>query len=466
MAHDQRILRNIAGLAGLAAAAGLLGPACGPGTSLDAQTPAGSSTTGLTTGDTALVDTSDSHRPDPADTSSGPDLPGPDLPDPDPPGSCPADCELVLSEVWRWDEDPASVDPPPAERRITELVRTLNDAIVIAEVRDGLPWLTRVSKSGTLLWSRSLQSEFGCLSCEITGMVATEDGKLLVAAGGEFGPSFPVVLIGKLELSRGNFEWSNWDFLSQFTVHSPRTGSLFVFDEVYSGVLVIESNYYGDPYTTEALELFLFETAFFSDRFFIDSQPYSEQPWRPLGRRTADGAIAVALTDTAGSQADGYLVWLDPIEKQPIEVELLPSPADDLVLGASYDALTVGHDAASTRQLSVYVSRAPSSLPLDWVHTQTVPTTSASAPALAVDGTGRPIVATRITGPDPEDAALSLSRLALDGIPEWTTTLPLATDASARPVRLVVDSLDAIELVTLVDGRLHVEKRQQDCQCG
>lgn len=447
---------------------GVLGiGACGAPVSLDTR-PASSSSTATSTTD----GTDDGTSSGPGAMTSPPstDLLGADLPAPGRPGTCSADCELTLNEAWSWEEGPDDLDPPPTERQISATIQASNDALVVAERHDGLPWLTRISDAGVVLFSRPIATELdGCgfgTGCEITDLFITETNKLMVVAESNIAPEFSALQIGQFDLFQATFDWSNWFGLSSYLPDErPRVGSTFAIDSNRTGVLVVESNEFANPFTSEALELFIIEEAFNLTRVFIDSQPYTGSTWRPWGAMTDDGAIAVALTDTTGAQDDGYLVWLEPLDLQPVEVEPLPRPADIVMRGSGYDVFTVGHAAVSQQQVSAYVSRAQPGLPLDWVHTAALPSTSASAPALAIDSAGRAIMATRVTDTEPEDTALMISRLDLDGTPEWTTTLPLAADASARPVFLDADSTDALTISTLVQGRLHVAKYQQDCQC-
>ncbi|MEM9460192.1 MAG: hypothetical protein AAGF11_38805 [Myxococcota bacterium] len=440
--------------------------ACGAPVSLDTR-PASSSSTATSTSDATDDRTSSGLGSTTSPTST--DLPGVDLPGPGRPGTCPEDCELTLSEAWSWEEGPDDLDPPPTERQISATIRAPNDALVVAENHDGVPWLTRISDAGVVLFSRSIAELDGCnfgQGCEVTDLSITESGRLIVVAQSDITPDLSALHIGQFDLFLATFYWTNWFPLAAYVPDQrPRVGSTFVIDSTRNGVLVVESNEFGNPFTTEALELFIIEESFGLTRVFIDSQPYGDRAWQPWGAMTDDGGIAVALTDTTGARDQGYLVWLDPLDQQPVEVEPLPRPADLVTRGSGYDVLTVGHAAVSQQQVSVYVSRAQPGLPLDWVHTAALPSTSASVPALTIDSAGRAIVATRVTGTEPEDTAIVLSRLDLSGKPEWTTTFPLATDPSERPVFVDADSTDALMLSTLVQGRLHVAKYQQDCRC-
>ncbi|MCA9705037.1 MAG: hypothetical protein KDK70_04195 [Myxococcales bacterium] len=431
--------------------------ACGSLVSLDPPEPSSSGSTATGSSGTSTSTSADgSTTVTPADstTAATPDLP--------PPGSCPQGCALELNQVWSWDAEPLPADPLPVERSISAIVRTLDDEFVIADHRDGQPWISRVTNDGVELWS--IPADLSC-DCRITSLAITDDGQLLVGAEGTFFGRTNVFAIARYDLFLPSLEWLTWDILYQFTEHPPRVGSIVTIDDAFVGLLVVEADIFGDPTTHETLELLLFQERSFWSRFPIDSQPYSEVAWRPLGRTTPNGGLVVGLTDTSGSQDDGYLVWLGPGGAAPIAVEPLPSPPEAMDLGAGWTTFVAGHERSSPREVSLHVSRTLSVLPLDWTHTESIPTTSDRTPALVADCEGGAIAALRVTTGPTEPPALALVRVADDGSLSGSTTLPIPADAAAQPVFLALDSKDDLMIATLVEGELHLEKHSRGCQC-
>jgi hypothetical protein len=456
MAHHEPGERRLAAIA-WALGVGLAG--CRDPVSLDERDPAATSTTGSTGASShgSIDGSSSSGSSVPPDVPLG-DLPGP----PVVPGACPEGCVVDLPLAWAWDDE---LRPPPVERRLAAMVRTLDGAFVVADDRDGESWLTQVDRDGALVWSMPAQLSF---DCEIVDMVVHPSGVISVIAEG-FDGAFPLLVLAVLFTDSENLVELSGLYLAGTEDRPGQVGSLIPIDgfsQYDVVVLVRETVPARDGLEFDLIKALYFTSGFLKNSSVIDMQLASAPPWRPSGTRLPSGEIAMTLP---GSEGTGdYMAWLDAPSLFPLGTEALPGPAD-VVTSTPTGAVVVAGHTPSRASLELQAMQLPRLQPPAWLFSAGVPTTTASAPVLAVDTLGSAYLAVRTTAgtPDaPGEAAVALLRVAADGTPVWSTTLPLAAEASPAPVALSLAADDqSLVLAAIVDGSLHLEQHEQGCRC-
>lgn len=457
-------------LAAIARALGLvLAAGCGPPLSLDASGTTGSSATGSTGASThGSADTAAE------DDAPPPDVPTMDVPEPRlPPGECPAGCAVELRLAWAWDEerrppgDPPVPPVPGAEERLSAMIRALDGSFVVATQRDGGPWLTRVDRDGGLVWSVPLPLEFGS---EIVDLALHPSGKLAVLAEGIIN-AYQLLVLARVDPSTPSIETQGVSIINGTENRPARAGSVMPLNEEQgeTAVLVVESGVTIDGAEQDAIRILYYYGSRIVAYRTIDTQLASAPPRRPKGALLTTGEIMITIPGTAGAGTDEYVVWLDPVSLYPLESEPLPGPADAVAVGPDGALVVAGHTARSPAQGVLQAMGLPRKQPPAWLYSADVPTTTPSSPVVAVDARGHAYVALRTTAgtPDaPGEAAVALMRLAADGTPLWSTTLPLASDPSAKPITLsLADDDVGLVLAAIVDGHLHLERREQGCRC-
>jgi hypothetical protein len=434
----------------------LLAGGCGS-VSLDASSPSGtgSSTGGVTSTPTSTDGTGSSGAEPP------PDLPMADVPEPSRPpvGTCPAECAVDLPLVWAYDEDWR----PPLDGdggHLATMARAPDGSLVVAGSRDGQPWLTRLLDDGTPQWTTPI--ELSC-DCEIVDLAFTPLGLLFLLGQGSYLNGAQLLVVGCFELGNDTASphWIAWDVLYGTPSRPGRVGSVLPLGESTVALPVIESGLGGGELDKDWFEILYYSDAQLESLWLVDTQLASGPPRRPRGAVLSDGRLATAL---AGSTAKGdYVVWLDPWSSFALAVEPLPGPIDAMVGGPDATLVVAGARALSPGQTALAAAGLPALDPPAWQLATDVATTPTDAPALAVDAQGGTYLALRTTvgAPDDPTSEVSLWRLAPDGTPLWSTTLPLT--ASER-VALAIADHDLV-LAAIVDGHLHVERREQGCRC-
>lgn len=450
-------------LGGRALAGGLaVAWACGPTVSLDVAAPLATTdaaSSSSTSGSSTVAGSDSSDGPERADGPSG-DLPRPLLP-----GECDPGCTVDLPLSWAWDDQ---ARPPsgelPLERRLVAMEPSPDGGWVLAEHRDGVPWLTMVDRDGALAWTAPVELGF---EAEIIDLAFQPGNGLLVVGQGHFDDYYDTVLLGRFDPRDLDFQWLSWNLVYGTELVPPRVGAVIPLDLVRTAVLVTEAGQIGWDEGREWVEIFLYEHDYIIDYRLIDDQLASpDQDRRPLGVRLASGDLAVTIAQ--GAAESGYVVWLDRDSLLPTGAELLPGAPEAVALGPDDAVAVAGHIEVSPQQVVLQAAGLPPAQPAEWTFSEGVLTTSGSQPAVAIDAHGSTTIALRTTAgtvDDPRDEAVLLTRLRPDGTLAWSTTVPLALDGSSRPVGLAVTDDEGLVLAGIVDGRLHIERREQECRC-
>lgn len=455
----------------VASALGLVS-GCGSTTSLDLGSPPSTGTSTTDAPSTGAPTSAD----DPTTTGSNtpsdvPDLP--DLPDLPPPGSCPAACEVELPLVWSWEDAPL-LEPPPDPRdpthdaqgrRLSAMTWAPDGTLMVADLRHGEPWLTHLTHDGALVWSQPFDF-FEC-DCEIIEVGFSPGGQLVVLGEGrsDWGAPWFELSGHFLFLDDINPVWSQGNPLYSSSPERPaRVGSLMTLTNESIAMLVVETGLDGDVLEKDWFEVRYYSGGAPKNLWQLDTQLATAPPRRPRGVLLPGDELAIAVQ--GGESSGDYVVWA----RAPFDVAAASEPVgpvDAMAAGPEASVVTVGIDRTAPRGPVLHVARLPHEQPPAWAETLDVPAPGAGAPALAVDGAGSAYVALRTTIDASDDAALMLMRFAPDGTPVWTTSLSLSVSEAPITVALSLAPDDDQDLVlgAIVDGRLHLERREQDCRC-
>lgn len=449
-----------------------LASGCGSTTSLDLGAPPSTGT--------STTDASNPGTPTSADasttTGSGTpsdvpvDVPA-DLPDLPLPGSCPAACEVELPLVWSWEDEPL-LEPPPDPldptdtqgRRLSAMTWAPDGTLLVADRRSGEPWLTRTTRDGALIWS--LPFHFDC-ECEIVELGFSTSGQLVVLGEGlaDWGSTWFELSSYFLSSDDIDFLWRQGAPLYGSPERPGRVGSLAALDDDFIAVLVVQTGLDGDVIEKDWYEVRSFAAGSAQDLWQVDTQLATAAPRRPRGIALPRGEMAMSVQGSVG-QGD-YVVWARGWYDVGAASELA-GPVDAMAAGLEASIVTAGIDRTAPRGPVLHVASLPHEEPPAWIHALDVPAPGVGAPALAMDGAGNAYVAVRTTtDASDDDAALMLMRFAPDGTPVWTTSLPLPVSEAPIPVALSLADDDDQDLVlaAIVDGRLHLERREQGCRC-
>lgn len=437
-----------------------LASGCGSTASLDVGPPP---STGMSTTDAPNAGAPTSADDSTTTGSETPsDVPIADLPDLPTPGSCPAACEVELPLVWSWEDDPTNDTPG---RRLSAMMWAPDGTLLVADLRNGEPWLTRSTRDGALVWS--LPFYFEC-DCEIVELGFSTSGQLVVLGEGvaDWGPTWFELagyFLGRDDL---DFLWRQGAPLYGSPERPGRVGSLAALGNDFIAVLVVETGLDGDVIEKDWYEIRSFAAGTAQDLWQVDTQLATTPPRRPRGLALPRGEMTMSVQGSV-SQGD-YVVWARGWYDVAAASELA-GPVDAMAVGLEASIVTAGIDRTAPRGPVLHVASLPHEEPPAWIQTLDVPAPGLGAPALAVDGTGSAYVALRTMtdATSDDDAALMLMRLAPDGTPVWNTSLPLPVSEGPIPVALSLADDDDQDLVlgAIVDGRLHLERREQGCRC-
>ena len=449
-----------------------LASGCGSTVSLDASVPTSSSTTSVTTtgARTSTVDDGTTGLDGP------PDLPAerPDLP---PPMACPAECEVELSLVWSWEDEPLPDDPPPPppdappppggapapERRLAAMVRTPEGSLVVGDNRRERAWLTQLDSEGALMWA--VPFDLVC-DCEMVELALTPWGGLVVLGEGTFGGGDQTwfSLVGAQPGPDGVWpEWIVWDVVYGTTDRPGRVGSLILLADGTAAVQVVESGLDAGPLEKDWFELYYFMDGIQGGVWLLDTQIGVDPPRRPRGAALQTDELAWTLPGTVGT--GDYVAWGPTWSDFVIAIEPLPWPIDALAVGPEATLVAAGVDRTVPAAPVLHVAALPHTEPPAWSQATDALGPTTGAPALVVDAAGTVTVALRTISEDSGDAAVSLLRLHPDGSPAWSTTLPVPASDSPVPVALALAEDEDLVVAAFVDERLHVERREQGCRC-
>lgn len=450
------------------AALGLgLASGCGSTTSLDVGVPQATGTS--TTEDTGPPSSADGSTTRGSD--GPPDVPPADLPDLPPPGACPATCEVELPLVWSWDDAP--VDEPPSDppgpgrtldRRVTAMAWAPDGTLLVADTRDGQPWLTRSTRDGDVFWAEPFHFTCDCQIIEI-GFSSFEQLVVLGEGTGDWDQTWFELSGYFMRPNAIDFVWRESAPVVGLAERPARVGSLLALTD---GSLIVLAAQVG-------LELNGLETDWFEARYYANADPSSvwqldtqlatAPPRRPLGVALPLDELAFALPGGAGE--GDYVVWSKSWYDMITASQPLPGPVDVMAVGPEAAVVTAGVDRSEPGNAVLAIASVPPGQPPAWVETTSVLAPEPGAPALAVDAAGSAYVALRTLSAASGEPEVLLLRLAPDGTPLWTTTLPLPVREAPRPVLLSLAPDDDQDLVlaAIVDGHLHLERREQGCRC-
>jgi hypothetical protein len=469
--------RREPGRAGLGVLVGALGAwlasGCGSAVSLDDRLPeaSGSSSTtaaASTEAPPSAVDTVDVPPPD---------LPIGDVPPLPPPEVCPAECTVELPLVWTWESEPLPARRPPddppdlpdggagaPERRLAGMVRALDGSFVVGENLGTEPWLTRVDRDGALVWSTYF--DLVC-DCALVELALTPEGNLMVAGEGAFGGgnlTYLSVLSASVGPSGAIPYWLALDVLWGSFERPGRAGSLLPLGGDAAAVLVVETGLDGDELEKDWFEVYYYVSGAQEGAWLLDTQLATTPPRRPRGVPLPRGELTTTLPGGAG--LGDYVAWVAPWSSFVTAIEPLPGPVDAMVAGPDAAIVAAGVERAADAPPLLRVAGLPHEEPPAWIHAVELPAGTSGAPALAAGADGSAYVALRVADEQSDEPAVSLLRLHPDGSPAWSTSVPLPASDSPTPVALsLADDGDDLVLAAVVDGRIHLERREQGCRC-
>lgn len=452
--HERAGAVVVAGAVGL-----LLGSGCGATVSLDAI---GTAATGSssTTGTTSTGSHTTTHGSSASESDAPPDVPTPDVPGPPPPppGACPAECAVELPLVWAWDE---RLPPTTSERRVSAMVRTVDGSLVVAERRDTQVWLTQVEADGSFAWTAPMV--LGC-DCEVVDLAIGKDGELVLLGEGSVGNGVQILVLGNyllLGFTAPLENWMTWDIVYGTLERDARVGSAIPLDDGGVAVLVVEVGLTPEPLVKDWFQVYYYALGTQQSLSLLDTQLAADPPRRPRGVALPDGRIAMTLPSSGAASTGDHVLFVHPVQGHVSGIEGLPGPADVIAAGLDGAVVVAGTLPGSPAQRVLHAAGLPLADPPAWTLATDVPTTAAHAPAVVVDAEGSATVALWT----PREAELALWRLAADGTLVWSTTLPLAASDSSLPVALSLAHDGDLVLAAIVDGRLHLERREQACRC-
>ncbi len=452
MMHDEL------GLARRAAVALALVIGCGPTTSLDEAGPSASSS-----GTSALASSGSAGLTGSAEGETPPDLLRADLP-PLPPtdGQCPPGCAIDLPLVWAWDDEPSR------DARLSAMIRAHDGSWFLATQREGQSWITQLDPQGALVRSEPIW--LGC-DCEIIDLALYPSGEIGVLGEGFFDGFYSVLTLGRFHEDPTPLFEQTWDIIDGIPSRPGRVGALLISSNDSATVVVTESRIDADGLARDSLDLFRYQYGVLKYVRRLDAQIAAAPPRRPTGIVLPSGALAVTLTGAGGMGVDDYVVWTDVNGWFSVAIQSLPGMGDGIAVDPSGVLVVGGHSLDSRGQLSVQATAMTPMQPPPWQFAVDVPTTTTSAPVMAMDAHGSTYLAVRTTAGTPEEpteAAVALTKLTSEGTLAWTTTLPLAVELSRVPLALslTLDDEPDVVLAGFVDGRLHLEQREQRCECS
>jgi hypothetical protein len=442
---------------------------CGPTVSLDEpDADPGSSGTSTGAGPFGLL-TEDDGAPTQGSLDDGVrlDLGGnekldvaPDLPLP--PGSCPPDCQVELDLVWTYDgfADGIPLDP----RDHVAVVVEQNEAVIVAEQRQGEIMLARISTFGQEQWTLPLW--LPCETCQLVSLQVLYSGDLLLAGHGIDELGTPVSFAARVDLDGPDVVWATSTPLTPGAGIVPRAGSAVVLDDFMFQPVLEASRDGGEQLGVLAYDLIGGES-FDSGSLAIGLATGDAPP--PLATWDADGMMVIAHpSSTDGASPSGTVRWLSTPDLGKVALDYRVAPAVGLAAGPNGSTLALGV-APEARQSLLYLDSGASWDPSLWQLVHVLPTVTASRPALAIDDNGHAHVLARTAQGSPgreRDVALEVLRWSEAGMLVWKLTLPVTLDQVDEPVALDLRPSGALVIGGFVAGARHVEERQRVCTCG
>lgn len=449
----------------------LLWPAmlgCGPTVSLDEpDTAAGTSTSTGAGPFGPLSEGDDGPTQGSLDDGARLDLGGggkldvpPDLPLP--PGWCPPDCQLELDLDWAYDgfADGSPLDP----RDHVAVAVEPDDAVVVAEQRQGELVLARLSPFGQEQWTLPLW--LPCAPCQLVSLQRLSGGDLLLAGHGVDLLGMPASFAARVDLDGPDVVWATTTPLATGAGIVPRAGSAVVLDD-FTFQPALEVSRDGD----EQLVMLAYDLVggqSFDSGSVATGLPTGDAP-PPLATFDAHGLLVVAYPSATGvSSPVGAVRWLSGLELGEVAVDSRAVPTLGLAAAPDGSTLALGM-APEADQSLLYLDSGDSFSTTLWQLIHVLPTVTSRRPALAMDDNGHAHVVARTAQGSPErerGVALEVLRWSEDGTLVWKLTLPVALDLVDEPVSLELRQDGALVIGGFVAGARHVEQRQPVCTCG
>jgi len=436
----------------------LLGLGCGDG-SLDA-TPATTTEAAVSTGGTLpSLDTGDSSSTGEASTGE------PVIPDD--PRLCAAECTIVLPSRWVYEATPPPRPVAPGAHVVPAMLREADGTLTVAELADGQPRLHRLDHEGQLQWNVPLP--LPCDPCELTDVSRHPSGDLLLSATGVDGNGELALLAARYDATRHARVWLARRSLVPIEGVHVRSGGIAALSDQ-----LVAQLYMRGELDFDALQRTLV-AAYGSDGTLVDEEELVVGPAtdvRPplLARATAGGQLLVGVFGGTPFEVYGMTDRMEPPLWHTGSFAFPPAPFDDVVLDAREHAIELGHAFDGEHAYLLLADREGVEPMPRWVATLALPTTTPSTAALAIGPDGDLYAAVRTTqapgGTGEPLVGLSLSRWTPEGELRWHTTFLQALAESFAPIELAVDDDGGLVIAAVVDGRLRVEHRAQQCACG
>jgi hypothetical protein len=442
----------------LRAVALLLGLGCGDG-SLDGAAATTSEATTSTGSTLPPLDTSE------AASSSGDASTGePTVPDD--PRLCPAECTIVLPSRWAYEATPPPRPVAPGAHVVPAMLRDADGTLTVAELVDGQPRLHRLDHEGRLQWNVPLP--LPCAPCELTDVSRHPSGDLLLSATGVDDQGELALLAVRYDATRHARVWMARRPLVPIEGVHVRSGGIAALSDELVAQLYMRGEFDFDLQRT-------FVIAYGADGTLVDEEELvagSATGVRPplLARPTAESELLVGVFGGTPQQVRGMTDRMEPPLWNTGGFAIPPAPLDDIELDARGHAIELGHTFDGAHAYLLLADREGVEPVPRWIATLALPTTTSSTAALALGPQGDPHVAIRTTqapgGTAEPLVGLSLSRWTPEGELRWHTTFLQAVAESFAPLALAVDDDGGLLIAAVVDGRLRVEHRAQQCACG
>ncbi len=443
----------------LRAVAMLLGLGCGDG-SLDGATATTSEAPASTGSPLPPLDTSEASSTTGAASTGEPTVP-------DDPRLCAEECTIVLPSRWVYEATPPPSPAVPGAHVVPAMLRDADGTLTVAELVDGQPRLHRLDHEGRLQWNVPLP--LPCAPCELTDVSRHPSGDLLLSATGVDDEGELALLAVRYDATRHARVWmARRPLVPIEGVHVRSGGIAALSDELVAQI------YMRGEFDFDALQR-TFVVAYGADGTLLDEEELvvgSATVVRPplLARPTAEDELLVSVFGGTNAQVYGLTDRMGPPLWTTSGFVFPPAPLDDVELDARGHAIELGHTFDGTHAYLLLADREGVEPMPRWVATLALASTTGSTAALALGPDGDPHVAVRTTqapgGTAEPLVGLSLSRWTPDGELRWHTTLLQAVAESFAPLALAVDDDGGLLVAAVVDGRLRVEHRAQQCACG
>lgn len=437
----------------------VLALACSSDASLDEPSPSQPEVTTGTTGDglPALEGSGSST----SDASTGPG------PMPDDPRTCPAECSFRLALDWVYEGAPSSTPSRPGTHAMGTMLREPSGTLTLGELRQGGATLHRLDRHGELQWN--VPVPLPCDVCDPSHMARHPSGDLLVSASGWLVDGAFSLIAMRYDPEQHEEVWTTTRPLAPLGTVEVRSGDITALPDGKAAQLFMSAKIEFDLLQDTRMVVYDDEGLVVAEEHLMQGAPTQSRP-PLLARADHDGTVVIGVFAGWDANLYGRIDRLAPPLWNPTAHASLPYPLDDLVVDDRGHALDVGHLFSGSMTHLVLTDRSPVSHDPGWVATMELPSTTASATALALGPDGDPYLAVRTTQIPAEGAAplvgIGVLRWSPEGELRWSTSELMSVDDGLRPLALAIDDDDGVLLAAIVDDRLRVERRTQSCECG